>query len=306
MARPLTLLCLVACALAAKHSTKRSNKNSKHSQATSKTRLPTMYASATTNASHARQESMRQAMRLEASFAQKGMAPSSLVPECQESRRWAPADLGAVAAATEAPLILVHFHYFEPAGAHHCTLLNKRTNLAYFLKMTAINSTSNIKFVVTVAGAGLPSPKVFFKSIGVPAWGPEVLPKNVVLRLVDDQVTDLCHRARVLKEFHADAREKPSLILFLNDGARGPWSSLASPSELQVLNELALKLKVPVWLAQAAALLQAFPKASVVGAAGSCEEDVHVQSWGMLIKGSEAHFFRERYEVRLDDEALCL
>lgn len=162
--------------------------------------------------------------------------------------------------------VVVHLHYYESSEYERCKLIVKRTNLALFVKAAVLGSSGGTTFVVTASGDGVPPADDFFASVGVPAWGPTVLPDSVVYRRVNNTLTDLCPRALVLRDY---VTSDVTHALFLNDGVRGPFA------------------EGPSWLDQ---FLRAFaePDVGVVGVVAGCEGSFHLQSWAVMIDAKKA------------------
>lgn len=233
------------------------------------------------------------------------------------------------------PSVLVHLHYYEDAGdMTPCELANKRTNLAFLIERAMLaNSTANdnVFFHVTFNGDDLPSLHEFYTSINVTVPSrPSLFPThrgNVQVERVDASSTDLCPRAAVIRK--AMRVEKYgtrhfSHVLFLNDGARGPFFTASevpppspppsSPPSLPPSLPLpstvvdgdassssaaratasgaahaekaaaATLAAAPAWLAP---YMQAFAHDSRVAAVGttlSCEFAAHLQSWAVMFR----------------------
>ncbi|KAJ1450771.1 hypothetical protein M885DRAFT_570789 [Pelagophyceae sp. CCMP2097] len=218
---------------------------------------------------------------------------------CAEARSWA--HLDTAAAFPKAKLrVLVHYHYYEDAETNAWKVINKRTNLLFFLRFAAINAPTRVQIVLTAFG--LPPADEFFTSVGYPAdlrlkWGRELLPSNVVYRNVAATTSDLCPRAAVLRDFLLEAGRKADYVLFLNDGVRGPFSFPQNSPQRSQRDAAAHKLGLPYWAARFVGALRALPRAKVIGVVGSCEVDLHVQSWAVMIDAELASTFEKRYNA---------
>ncbi|KAJ1461847.1 hypothetical protein M885DRAFT_506999 [Pelagophyceae sp. CCMP2097] len=220
---------------------------------------------------------------------------------CAEARSWVATDQAAgFAISAAAPVILVHYHYFEDEETPAWQVINKRTNLLFFLRFAARDAPRSVKVVLTVGGTGLPTADAFFQSVGYPQdlheqWGRDLLPPDVVLRAAATATADLCPRAAVLREFVLGVSTRPDYVLFLNDGVRGPFEPALGTVARRGRDAAAAKLGLPTWAARFVSALRASPEARVIGAVGSCEFDVHVQSWAMMIDARLAAKFAANY-----------
>jgi len=219
---------------------------------------------------------------------------------CAEARSWVARDQMGFPISAAAPVVLVHYHFYEDDQTPAWQVINKRTNLLFFLRVAARNAPQNVKIVLTVGGTGLPTVDAFFRSVGYPQdlreqWGRDLLPPDVVLRAAATSPADLCPRAAVLREFVLGVSPRPDYVLFLNDGVRGPFEPAVGTVARHRSDAAAKKLGLPTWAARFVSALRASPEARVIGAVGSCEIDVHVQSWAMMIDARLAPRFAARY-----------
>lgn len=200
--------------------------------------------------------------------------------KCQQQipRTRTPMDLNATAFAPDG--VLVHLHYYEAESMPKCELLNKRTNLVQLIERAMVPSLLNSKvtFHVTSSGNALPDLATFYESIGAmpPHSRSTLFPANVRFTVVENTPTDLCPRAAVIQGATATP---PSFVLFLNDGSRGPF--LASDGSSSSAAGAAYGL--PAWLARYAAAFGNDDLVRVVGPSLSCELNLHLQSWALMV-----------------------
>ncbi|KAJ8607554.1 hypothetical protein CTAYLR_009497 [Chrysophaeum taylorii] len=169
------------------------------------------------------------------------------------------------------PHLVVHLHYFESPRYDWCKIVIKRTNLAVFVNNAVLKAPPNVTFVVT-ASSPLPEADEFFASIGVDdPWGEAILPPAVHFQRTGNTDTDLCPRARVIRNYG-----NASHYLFLNDGARGPFGD--------------------EWVSTLAWPFAVDPTTRVLGVVISCEHSVHVQSWAIVVDARVKHEFIRVYD----------
>ena len=181
--------------------------------------------------------------------------------------------------------VFVHYHYYEnQTGMSWTEVVNKRTNLAVFIRQAVMRSPPNVSFHITWNGDDLPTPDLFYSSINItaPAASDTIFPTgpNVVVEKVGASTTDLCPRAHALRSSTAFPRNNFSHMLFVNDGARGPFSASASESMS--------------WIRP---YVRAF-RSKNVAAAGvtmSCEVAPHLQSWALMIDSRVKDIFLSAY-----------
>ncbi|KAJ8601456.1 hypothetical protein CTAYLR_010499 [Chrysophaeum taylorii] len=169
------------------------------------------------------------------------------------------------------PHLVVHLHYFESPRYDWCKIVIKRTNLAVFVNNAVLKAPPNVTFVVT-ASSPLPEADEFFASIGVDdPWGEAILPPAVHFQRTGNTDTDLCPRARVIRNYG-----NASHYLFLNDGARGPFGD--------------------EWVSTLAWPFAVDPTTRVLGVVISCQHSVHVQSWAIVVDARVKHEFIRVYD----------
>ena len=176
--------------------------------------------------------------------------------------------------------ILVHLHYYGDAAMEPCELTNKWTNLVQLINVTMLIKHPKLEFLVTSSGK-LPNVTEVYRSIGAPPPARATLfPSHVSYEEVGQSKdkTDLCPRAAVLRRMSTRVNP-PSYILFLNDGARGPYPNPGS-------QQSSVQLGVPLWLARYASAFAEDSGVRAVGTALSCEMDLHLQSWALMIDWS--------------------
>ena len=177
--------------------------------------------------------------------------------------------------------LFVHYHYYENrTGMSWAEVLNKRTNLAVFISQAIVRSPPNVSFHITWNGDALPTPDLFYSSINLtaPSSSATVIPTrpNVVVEKVAHSTTDLCPRAHALRS----SRNNFSHMLFVNDGARGPFATSTSES-----------------LSWIRPYRQAFSSEHVAaaGVSMSCEVAPHLQSWALMIDSRVKDIFLSAY-----------
>lgn len=130
--------------------------------------------------------------------------------------------------------LLVSYVYYETDQQSSCERLNKRVNLAMFLKFAVATSPQNVEFHFTFPGLR-PSVQEFLKSLGVSAnteIGKHVVnffreaSPGVQVRLHNTSIAhpaaDLCHHYHLIKT-RLDNGAVFDFVLTVNDGVRGPF-----------------------------------------------------------------------------------
>ena len=173
--------------------------------------------------------------------------------------------------------LLVLYSYFENLADADCDTVVKRTNLHTFLTAAVFNTT-DVGFVFTFSGH-IPRADTLYTSIGVkPPFKEKILPPydNVKMVVSTAVAPDLCHHAQTAKNIELN---KYNHVLFLNDGVRGPFTR-APPAIIHSKQLTCL----PNWILQHAELLRHEPGIGAVGAVLSCQKNVHIQSYFMLMR----------------------
>eukprot|EP00928_Gymnodinium_smaydae_P062771 TRINITY_DN46559_c0_g1_i1.p1 TRINITY_DN46559_c0_g1~~TRINITY_DN46559_c0_g1_i1.p1 ORF type:complete len:397 (-),score=7.56 TRINITY_DN46559_c0_g1_i1:423-1475(-) len=185
--------------------------------------------------------------------------------------------------------IWVHYHYHESSSLRRCRRVNKRLNLIMFIQRAVVSSPPSIYFHFTLGGEDLPSAEDFFSSVGMNGtMRSSIFPvqANVkVERLQGNHGTDLCPRSISIQRMKLRG-EHFDYAVFLNDGTRGPFGPLGVNGGSAF---------VPGWLAFHVGLFHSNPAVSVVGSVMTCERDLHLQSWFLIVDWRSFDLFHARY-----------
>ncbi len=193
--------------------------------------------------------------------------------------------------------ILVHTHYYERRSMPQRERQNKRTNLAMFIEHAVVRSgnSTGVFFHITWNGDPLPSLAELYGDI----YGNSTsrLPKdrtalfpvrdNVLVEGIPPSSTDLCPRAHAIRRARK-ARPAFTHVLFLNDGSRGPFTTVDPRSELG-------------WLTPFTSPIEAHPDVGAVGVMMACHVGVHLQSWAVLLDWRLHGLFLANYEYSCDE-----
>ena len=124
--------------------------------------------------------------------------------------------------------LLVSYVYFESDLQDECEALNKRTNLAFFVKNAVLPSPENIKFLFNVPG-NVPSINEILHMTGFSLSSDE---GKVITDAMENKLSNVRfvysahHRVPDLCQHYHAIKSEPrhyDYYLFLNDGARGPF-----------------------------------------------------------------------------------
>lgn len=124
---------------------------------------------------------------------------------------------------------LVSYVHFESSSQAPCEVLNKRTNLAFFIHEAVLHAPHNIQFVFSFPDK-VPSAHSLLASLGIPTQSKtaqlfhKVLSgqlENVQTRKSSIVAPDLCHHRSAL----IDKLSNYDYFVILNDGVRGPFLS---------------------------------------------------------------------------------
>lgn len=130
--------------------------------------------------------------------------------------------------------LLVSYVYYETDRQSSCERLNKRMNLAMFLKFAVASSPPNVRFHFTFPGLR-PSVQEFLKSLNISAnteTGRHVVnffreaSPGIHVRLHNASIAhpaaDLCHHYQLIKS-RLDNGAVFDFVFTVNDGVRGPF-----------------------------------------------------------------------------------
>jgi len=139
--------------------------------------------------------------------------------------------------------LLVSYVYYETSQQQHCEILNKRVNLAFFLRQAVARSGGNVKFLFSHPD-NFPDAKVLLDLlVDVTRKEEEFITnalqgkfRHIQFRRAQEVAPDICHHQNAIRdELKRHKKLTYDFYMILNDGVRGPFMNPASTAQVRHL-----------------------------------------------------------------------